>query len=277
MNPHAAAPVSPVEMIKSLWSHRQLLAQLSRREVASRYKGATMGVAWSFITPILMLAVYTFVFSVVFKARWGAADAPESNAQFAIIMFVGIVMHGLFAEVINRAPSLVLGNVNYVKKVVFPLEILPGVAISSALFHMCVSLVVLFSAMLLINGAVHWTAVFLPMVVLPLVVLTLGLAWFLAALGVFLRDVTQVTSIITMVMLFLAPVFYPITAIPENYRWLIMINPLTFIIEQSRDVIIWGRLPDFLGLAVYSVVASIVAWLGFAWFQKTRKGFADVL
>ncbi|WP_313929670.1 ABC transporter permease [Pseudoxanthomonas sp.] len=277
VNPHAAPAVSPVDMVRSLWSHRRLLGQLSRREVASRYKGAAMGVAWSFITPMLMLAVYTFVFSVVFKARWGSESAPESNAQFAIIMFVGIVVHGLFAEVVNRAPSLILGNVNYVKKVVFPLEILPGVVMSSALFHMCVSLLVLFGAMLFINGTLSWTTIFLPIVVLPLMIFTLGLAWFLAALGVFLRDVSQVTSILTMIMLFLAPVFYPISAIPEKYRWLIMANPLTFIIEQAREVVIWGHFPNFAGLAAYSAIALAVAWLGFVWFQKTRKGFADVL
>lgn len=276
MNPHAAPPISPVSMIRTLWSHRQLVGQLSRREIASRYKGATMGIAWSFITPMLMLAVYTFVFSVVFKARWGAA-VPENNAQFAIIMFVGILIHGLFAEVVNRAPMLILGNVNYVKKVVFPVEILPGVAMSSALFHMCVSVIVLFAAVLIINGELHWTAVFLPIVVLPLIALTLGVAWLLASLGVFLRDVSQVTTIATTVMLFLAPVFYPISAIPERYRWLIMVNPLTFVIEQAREVVIWGRLPDFTGLAVYSAIALAAAWLGFVWFQKTRKGFADVL
>ena len=276
IDPHAAQPTSLVALIESLWRNRHLIVQMTRREVVGRYKGSALGLAWSFLTPILMLAVYTFVFSVVFKARWGT-DGDESKTQFALVLFVGMIVHGLFAEVLNRAPGLILSNVNYVKKVVFPLDVLPVIAIGAALFHASISLAVLLIAFALFNGYLHWTIIFVPVVLLPLVILTLGVAWIFASLGVFLRDVGQTVGIITTVMLFLAPIFYPVTALPEEVRPLIMANPLTFIIEEARGVVILGRMPEWTGLGIYTLAATAVAWAGFAWFQKTRKGFADVL
>ena len=276
INPHAAQPTSPVALIKSLWCNRNLIVQMTRREVVGRYKGSVLGLAWSFLTPVLMLAVYTFVFSVVFKARWGT-DGDESKTQFALVLFVGMIVHGLFAEVLNRAPGLILSNVNYVKKVVFPLDVLPVIAMGAALFHASISLAVLLIAFALFNGYLHWTIIFIPVLLLPLVILTLGVAWIVASLGVFLRDVGQTVGIITTMMLFLAPIFYPITALPEEIRPWIMANPLTFIIEEARGVVILGRMPEWTGLGIYTVAATAVAWAGFAWFQKTRKGFADVL
>lgn len=276
INPHAAQPTSLVALGKSLWRNRQLIVQMTRREVAGRYKGSVMGLAWSFFNPVFMLAVYTFVFSVVFKARWGVGG-EESKTQFAVVLFVGMIVHGLFAEVLNRAPGLIQGNVNYVKKVVFPLEILPVISMGAALFHSLVSLGVLLIVFVMFNGYLHWTTVLAPLVVLPLVILTLGLAWMLASLGVFLRDIGQTIGIITTVMMFLAPVFYPITALPEEMRPWIMANPLTFIIEQAREVLIWGHLPNWTGLVIYTASTTVVAWAGYAWFQKTRKGFADVI
>lgn len=276
MNPHAEQPVSLSALVRSLYRNRQLAAQMIRREVAGRYKGSALGLAWSFFNPLLMLAVYTFVFSVVFKARWGVGG-EESKTQFALVLFAGMIVHGLLAEVLNRAPNLILANVNYVKKVVFPLEILPVVSMGAALFHTLVSLVVLLAAFAIFNGYLHWTAILVPLVLLPLVILTLGIAWLLASLGVYLRDVGQTMGFVTTVLLFLAPVFYPVTALPEEFRPVILANPLTFIIEQAREVLIWGRPPDWAGLGVYALVATVVAWAGYAWFQKTRKGFADVL
>lgn len=275
-NPHASQHTSLVVLAGSLWRNRQLIVQMTRREVAGRYRGSVMGLAWSFFNPVFMLTVYTFVFSVVFKSRWGVGG-EESKIQFAVVLFVGMIMHGLFAEVLNRAPSLILGNVNYVKKVVFPLEVLPVISMGAALFHSLVSLGVLLIAFALFNGYLHWTVVLTPLVVLPLVIVTLGLAWMLASLGVFLRDVGQTIGIITTVMMFLTPIFYPITALPEEFRPWIMANPLTFIVEQAREVLIWGRTPDWIGLGIYTLAATVVAWAGYAWFQKTRKGFADVL
>jgi lipopolysaccharide transport system permease protein len=274
INPHAAQPTSLVALAKSLWRNRQLIVQMTKREVVGRYKGSVMGLAWSFFNPVFMLVVYTFVFSVIFKSRWGGG---ESKTLFAVVLFVGMIVLGLFSEVLNRAPSLILSNVNYVKKVVFPIEILPVIAIGAALFHSLISLGVLLVAFILFNGYLHWTVIFTPLVLLPLVIVTLGISWMLAALGVFLRDVGQTISIITTVLMFLSPVFYPVTAVPERFRPFIMANPLTFIIEQAREVLVWGHFPNWAGLGIYTVAATVVAWAGYALFQKTRKGFADVL
>jgi lipopolysaccharide transport system permease protein len=277
INPHAAQPISPASLAASLWRNRQLLAQMTRREVVGRYKGSALGLAWSFFNPVFMLVVYTFVFSEIFRSRWSGLGGDESKTQFALVLFVGMIVLGLFSEVVNRAPGLILANSNYVKKVVFPLEVLPVVNLGAALFHSLISLAVLLAAYALFNGALQWTAVFVPLVLLPLLILILGLAWMLASLGVFLRDVGQFVAILTTVLTFLSPVFYPVTAVPERFRSIIMLNPLTFIIEQARDVLIWGRLPDWFGLGVYTGAAMACAWCGYAWFQKTRKGFADVL
>ncbi len=276
MNPHAPQPLSINSLIISLWHNRQIIVQMTKREVVGRYKGSVMGLLWSFFNPILMLMMYTFVFSVVFKSRWGFGG-EESKTQFAVLLFVGMIVHGLFSDVLNRAPSFILSNVNYVKKVMFPLEILPVIAMGAALFHSLISLSVLLAAFVLFNDYLHWTAVLAPFVLLPLVILTLGLAWILASLGVFLRDVGQTIGIITTIMMFLSPVFYPVTALPEEFRPWLMANPLTFIIEQAREVLIWGRLPNWAGLGIYTLCAIVVAWVGYVWFQKTRKGFADVL
>ena len=277
INPHASQPTSPLALCKSLWRNRQLILQMTKREVVGRYKGSAMGLTWSFFNPVFMLVVYTFVFSEIFKSRWGGVGGDDSKTQFAVLLFVGMIVLGLFSEVVNRAPTLILSNVNYVKKVVFPLEILPIIAMGAALFHSLISLCVLLAAFALFNGYVQWTAVFTPLVLLPLVIITMGLAWILAAIGVFLRDVGQTIGIITTVLMFLSPVFYPVTAVPERFRSFMMANPLTFIIEQSREVLVWGHMPDWLGLGIYTLGATLIAWTGFALFQKTRKGFADVL
>lgn len=276
-NPHASHPTSFASLINSLWVNRLLIIQMSKREVIGRYKGSALGLLWSFFNPVLMLVVYTFVFSEIFKSRWGGVDGNESKTQFAVILFVGMIVLNLFSEVLNRAPSLVLSNVNYVKKVVFPVEILPVITMCAALFHGLISLFVLAIAILVFNGFIYWTVVFLPFVLLPLIILTMGIAWMLTSLGVYLRDVSQTVTILTTVLMFLSPVFYPVSAVPEVFRSVMMANPLTFIIEQAREVMIWGNIPNWHGLAIYTLAAVILLWGGYAWFQKTRKGFADVL
>lgn len=277
INPHASQPITPLALINSVWLNRQLIMQMIKRDVLGRYKGSSLGFAWSLFNPVLMLIVYTFVFSEIFKSRWGGIEGNDSKTQFAVVLFVGMIVLSLFSEVINRAPGLILSNVNFVKKIVFPIEILPIIAMGSALLHGLISITVLLLAFVLFNGYLNWTLIFIPLVLLPLVILTLGFAWFLTSLGVFLRDVSHSIVIITTILTFLSPVFYPISAVPERFRPFIMANPLTFIIEQARDVLIWGHLPNWIGLINYSLVSIIFAWAGFAWFQKTRKGFADVL
>jgi lipopolysaccharide transport system permease protein len=269
-------PISPRAFFASPWTHRGLIAALTRREVIGRYHGSVLGIAWSFFNPLLMLAVYTFVFSEVLKVRW-TAGGGETRTDFAIILFVGLIVFGVFAECVNRAPTLVLANPSYVKKVVFPLEILPWVALGSALFHAAVSLAALLLVELWYRAEVPWTALAFPLLLVPLVLIVMGLAWVLASLGVFLRDVGQVIGVLTTVLMFVSPVFYPAASLAPKYQAWLQLNPLTFIVEASRDVLIFGRAPDWGRWALMVVLGLAVAWAGFAWFQKTRRGFADVI
>ena len=249
---------------------------MTKREVIGRYRGSYIGIVWSFFNPLIMLLIYTFVFSVVFKARWNL-DGSENKADFAIILFVGLIFHGLFSECINRAPGLILSNVNFVKKVVFPLEVLPWVAFGSAFFHTLISLTVLLIAQVCINQQMPWTVIFAPVVLLPLMFATMGFAWFLSALGVYVRDIGQVTGIFTTALLFLSAVFFPLSALPVEYQVWLKLNPLVYIIEEGRNVLIYGRIPDFAQWSIILFIGFIVAWAGFACFQKSRHGFADVL
>lgn len=267
--------IGPAAMVRSLWRHRELAAAMVQREVVGRYRGSVMGLLWSFFNPAFMLVIYTFVFSVVFKARWNVGS--DSKTEFALVLFAGLIMFNLFAECLNRSPSLILSNASYVKKVVFPLEMLPWVALGSALFHALISLAVWLVAYAVLFGVPHLTVLYLPLVMLPLLLLIMGVSWFLASLGVYLRDVSQIIGVISTVLMFLSPVFYSGAALPEEYRQLLQLNPLTPVIEQAREVLFWGRAPDFAALSVYLLASALLAWLGFAWFQKTRKGFADVI
>lgn len=267
--------ISPKEMCASFWRNRNLIRSLVMREVIGRYRGSVMGMLWSLINPIFMLAVYTFVFSVVFKARWNSGS--DSKTEFALVLFAGLIVFNFFSECLNRAPSLILSNTNYVKKVVFPLEILPWVSIGSALFHSAISLFVWLIAYTVIFGAPHPTVLLIPLVIAPLLLFTVGISWALASLGVFLRDVAQLIGMITTVLMFLSPIFYPATALPEKYRHLLFLNPMTPAIEQARALLYWGTAPDWKVAISYLASSSAIAWLGFAWFQKTRKGFADVI
>lgn len=266
---------SPREMVASFWRNKGLIRNLVQREVVGRYKGSMLGIFWSLVTPIFMLLVYTFVFSVVFKARWGSGS--DSKTEFALLLFAGLIIFNLFSECISRAPGLILANVNYVKKVVFPLEVLPWVSMGSALFHFAISLGVWLLAYTVLFGVPHWHTLMLPLVVLPLVLLIMGLSWILASLGVFLRDVGQIIGLVITVLMFLTPIFYPASALPEAYQPLMALNPLTLPIEMVRDLLYWGNLPQFSKLAIYAAGSCLFSILGFAWFQKTRKGFSDVI
>lgn len=267
--------LSAASMLESAWHNRGLVGQLVRREVVGRYRGSVLGIFWSLFNPLFMLAVYTFVFSVVFQARWQGGG--ESRLEFALLLFIGLIVFTFFAECVNRAPTLILSNSNYVKKVVFPLEILPMVALGASLFHALVSLGVWFAVYLSAYGLPPVSAMLFPFTLLPLALLVLGVSWALASLGVYLRDVAQVIVILTTMLMFLSPIFYPLDAVPEPFRGLLMFNPLAMVMEQWRDVLFWGK---GLEMGVYLLQlsgAAFVAWGGYAWFQVTRKGFADVL
>ena len=277
MNVDEKYACSPLQLIRSFTDNRFLIRQMTWREVSSRYKGAVIGLAWSFLTPLLMLGVYTFVFSTVFKSRWGVEGAAGSKTEYALILFIGMIIHSLFSEIITRAPTLVVANANYVKKVIFPVEILTFISAGAAIFHSIIATSVFVVGQILIQHQIPWTVVFLPVVVLPLIIAALGFSWLLASLGVFLRDLPQLTAILSSILIFLAPIFYPMSAVPTSLQPIILLNPLTFIVQQAHKVALFGEKPDFVGLAVYTAIACVLAWFGFTWFQKTRKAFADVL
>jgi lipopolysaccharide transport system permease protein len=267
--------VSPRKMFASLWADRNLLVGLIHREIAGRYQGSILGILWSLFNPVLMLAVYTFFFSVIFKVRW--LGGSGSKTEFALILFAGLIVFNFFAECITRAPGLIISNVNYVKKIVFPLEFLPVVVMGSAAFHLLISFLVWLAFYVVIFGMPHAGVLLFPVVLVPLVLVTLGVTWFLASLGVYLRDVSQVVSALVPVLMFLSPVFYPIKSLPEEYQALVHISPITVAVEQARDVMYWGTPIDWQLWGSYLAISCLIAWLGLCWFQKTRRGFADVL
>lgn len=267
--------ISPQEMVASFWRNRALIKALTQREVLGRYRGSKLGMFWSLFNPLLMLVIYTFVFGVIFKARWDGGG--DSKIEFALVLFAGLMVFNLFSECIGRAPSLILANTNYVKKVVFPLEILPWVAMGSALFHGLVSLIVLLVVYGIFWGLPPLSAVLLPLVIMPLLFFTMGISWALASLGVYLRDISQIIGVVITMLMFLSGIFYSVSSLPVEYQPLLKINPLVFIIDQVRDVLIWGEEPNYILVSYYLFGSVSFAWLGFAWFQKTRKGFADVL
>src|SRR3954447_12289891 len=268
--------LNPIAMIGNLWRHRGLIRQFTRREIEGRYKGSFLGLFWSFINPLVLLLIYTFVFGVVFQSRWPNAKTGNLS-EFAITLFCGITAFNIFSECIGRAAGVVVGVPNYVKKVVFPLEILPVSTLGAALFHAGVSLAILLVANLLISGALPWTLVFLPIVILPLIFLSLGLTWFLSSLGVFIRDIGYTVALIVQVLFFLTPLFYAVENIPEPYRSIIQLNPLTSIIENIRMAVLWGSVPDAGATSLSILVSGAIMILGYAWFMKTKKAFADVI
>lgn len=268
--------IHPGQIARSFWCHRELILSLARQEVIGRYKGSMLGMLWSFFNPIFMLMVYTFVFSVVFKARWDVSTG-ESRAEFALVLFAGLLVFNLVAECISRAPSLILLNSSYVKRVVFPLEILPFVVFGSALFHATINLVVLLLFSLFVIGLPSLTILLFPLLLIPLASVCLAGGWFLSSLGVYLRDVSQVVGIIVTAWMFLTPIFYPVSIIPEKYQKWMVLNPLSFLVEQARNLLIFGKIMDWRSYFSLTFAGIFMAWLAFVWFQKTRKGFADVL
>ena len=266
------APMAP---IMSAWSHRKLISRLAYRDIQARYRGSIMGLAWSLIVPIFLLAVYTFVFSVVFQSRWGVPDT--SKGHFALVLFCGLLVFNFFSDCITRAPTLIVSNASYVKKVVFPLEVLPWVSTLSALFNAGVGFVVLVAFYTYVEGTPYPSILAAPIVLAPFMMLALGLSLFLSSLGVFLRDLQQFIGIIVTVVMFMSPLFYPIEALPVGYREIVSWSPLTIAISQARSVLLYGQLPRLQEWIFSLVIGWTALWLGFVWFNKTRKGFADVL
>lgn len=262
-------------MLGSIIRHRELLLDLVKRDFIGRYKGSMLGVVWSLFNPLLMLAIYTLVFSVAFKAKWGAGE--ESKIAFAIVLFSGVIVQSFFAECLNRAPNLIISHPHYVKKVVFPLEILPWMALFSALMHFLVSFSVLLLFCLLAGVDVHLGVLLTPLILAPLILMTMGMSWAFASLGVYLRDLSQVIGMLTTISMFLAPIFYPIEALPEAYRALLAWNPITLPVMQLRDLMLWGKPFHWDQWGISLVIGLLFCQIGYWWFQKSRRGFADVL
>ncbi|MBL4671923.1 MAG: ABC transporter permease [Arenicella sp.] len=247
-----------------------------KRDVQKRYRGSQLGFLWAFFYPILMLLVYTFVFGMVMKVKWGVAG--QDNIDFGLILFVGLLCHGLMSEVVVGSVSMITGNSQYVKKVVFPLEILSLVSLSNALFHMFLGLLILMTIYLFTGNELHWTLLLVPVVLLPFVVFLLGLSWFISVLGVYVRDLSQVVGVLMTVLMFMCSIVFPFDRLPlELQPYVLWLNPLTIIVEQLRAVMLFGQLPDWYLLGLYSVGAVAMLILGVWFFKRTRGGFADVI
>lgn len=270
----SALGLSPLAMARTLWGQRFVIAQLGRRQVAARHRGALLGVAWTVLNPLLLLAVYTLFFTVLNPVAGAASDRVE----FVLRIFTGMIVFGVFSETVAKAASTITGNPNYVKKVVFPLETLPAADLWASVVNAAINLLVLIVAALVLRGSVPWTAVLVPVTMLPLLVLTLGVAWLVASLGVYVRDVGTSIGVALTALMFLTPVFYPLENIQqEHMRAMLRLNPLVDLVEASRAVLLRGEFPDWGAFGMSWLVAVIVAQVGWVWFRATRRGFADVL
>ncbi|TAF15777.1 MAG: ABC transporter permease [Alphaproteobacteria bacterium] len=269
--------LSPIGFIHHMVRHRSMLRQLIYRDVMSRYQGSALGFVWAFAVPLMMLVVYSFVFGVIFQARFGNETAQTSDVNFALTLFCGLLVHGFCAECLTRAPLLMVQHPSYVKKIIFPLELLPVMMISSTAVHLVINITVLLIGIIATTHMLPWTMIYLPLILIPMMLFMVGISWFLASLGVFMRDIGQITGLCSTLLLFLSPVFYPIERLPAHYQPFMRLNPLTPTIEAVRAVLLEGRTPDMTLLSIYMVVSLVVAWGGYAWFQRTRSAFADVL
>jgi lipopolysaccharide transport system permease protein len=265
------------EAFATAWRHRTLLFRLTRRELEVRYRGSLLGLAWAALLPLLMIGIYAFVFGSVFRARWPQPASAMGQYSFAMLLFGGFIMFNIFTEAVNRSVGLMMENISYIKKVVFPLDVLPWVVTTCALLNAGIAFAVFLVLFIILYGLPPVTILLLPFVVLPIALVTLGVTYFLSSLGVFLRDLRQVIPLLTTAMLFLSPVFYSLDAVPEDFRPIIAANPLTIGIIEARQVIFWGEVPNFLEWALYTLAAFAIAILGHAWFTHTRKAFADVV
>ena len=267
---------NPLNIICHLWQYRDLIRQLTKREVFQPYKGSFFGLVWVFLQPLLMLCVYTFVFSVIFESKWGI-QAQGGRLMFAMAIFCGILTFNLLGDVANAAPGLVLGKANFVKKVIFPLEILPVVKFLDALIHACFGMGILLLGMLVAGYPIYWTLLLLPLVWMPMAFLSLGCGFFLTALGVFIRDIGATVGVLVTMLFFLSPIFYSVQAVPENLRKFCMLNPVALYVGDARKVFLWGELPDWPRYLVGLGVSILAFVFGFIFFMRSKKAFADVM
>ena len=263
-------------MINYLIQHRYLFLQILQREISQRYRGTQFGLLWVFLLPISMLLIYTFVFGMVMRVKWGVEG--QDNIGFGLILFAGLLCHTLLAEVLTGSVSIIKGNVQYVKKVVFPLEILTLVKVANAFIHMLFGVLILLVIFLFTGNTIPWTISLMPLVMLPFLIFIVGASYFISVLGVYLPDFGQVVGVLMTMLLFLGPIVYPFHVIPEGLQvFVLWLNPLTIIVEQLRAVMLFGQMPDWQLLGGYSVFALMMLGVGYGFFQKNRYGFADVI
>lgn len=269
---------NPLHLPRLVWKNRTLLLQLVQRNIVGRYRGSMLGLIWSFIQPLMMLCVYTFVFSVVFQARWGTTlgNMSGSRAEFAIMMFCGIAVFTIFSESISMSCISILSCPNFVKKVIFPLEILPLSQVVSTFILGFVWFILLFFGSFLMKGP-SLMMLLLPLVLIPLFLTVLGISFFVASLEIYLRDTQYIVGVILQVLFFMTPIFYSVEQLPERFRWVLQMNPLTILIDETRKVVLLHQFPDWLFLGISYLIGIAILQLGFTWFTKTKKGFADVL
>lgn len=257
-----------------LRDHRELIRSMVRRELTSRYKGSVMGIAWSVITPAVMIVIFTIIFSGIFNARFGNEGG---HLSFAVYLFCGLLPWIAFSEGVQRATNSIHENVSLVKRVVFPVEALPVNLALAAVMQQLLGTLVLLVAALLFEGKLHATALMLPLLLLPQLMATVGLGWLMASLGVFIRDMPQFNQLLLMAWMYLTPIFYPENSIPEKWRWLVNLNPMAPLIRSYRRILLEGRMPDWKGLSYTTGFALLCFLFGYWWFIRTKKAFADVL
>lgn len=265
---------SPMALLLAPVRNRELLGQLIKRDVLGRYRGSMLGLLWSFLNPFFMLAAYTLVFGVFLGAKWAGTS---NTLEFSVVLYVGLILFSFLAECINRAPTLVTAQPNYVKKIMFPLELLPWATVGAALFHALIGVMVWCAFHFAVFGSLRASVPMVLFVFIPLTLIALGVTYLVAAAGVYLRDIAQVTTIVVPMIMFLSPIFYSVATIPPGYRFLLEWNPLTFLIESARGVMLAGSPLDWPALGRTTAGSVLFAWLGFAWFQHAREGFADVM
>ncbi|HXP05787.1 MAG TPA: ABC transporter permease [Stellaceae bacterium] len=266
----------PWHVFRLLSRHSVLIQQLIKREILSRYRGTFLGVFWSVLRPLAMLSVYTLVFGFIMQPRLGAT-ANASKLELVFSMFCGLVLFDFFSECLIRAPTLVLLHPNYVKKVVFPLEILSVAAVGAALVQLAISFVPFFAGLAILRGGLPLTALWLPVVILPLALLALGLSWLLSSLGVFVRDINPLVPVGTMILLFGSAVFYSLDQIPAKFRALFLLNPIAVLIDEARNVTLLQTAPAWDRIGCALIASVVIATAAYAFFMRTKRAFADVM
>lgn len=261
-------------MLLLVWKHRSLLAELTKREFSAKYTGSFGGVLWAFLQPLFLLAVYTTAFGLILKTRWGGSG---SATDYAMMLFAGLIVFNAFSEVMLKSPALITSNPNFVKKIVFPLELLPVVAVLSALLQALISVFIWLMGYVVFYGVPHPAALLFPLVLLVFSPVLLGIGWLFASIGVYVRDLGQLTAMLAHMMLFLTPIFYSVDAAPAFVRKALMLNPLTFVVDQLRLVLFAGTPLSPLPGLMYFGCACLFAWLTLRCFRFLRSGFADMV